>query len=355
MALSDGLGALAEGCAAMRGLQIYNLMGGDIARSRQFAERLMRRAESDPDGLYLVGAHHALGQTLFLGGQFREARTALEDGLERLDARRERPANWPGGQPGEQCHAYLALTLWMLGYPDRARAEMAKALAVSQASGSPNSLANTEAFAGMLSLLARDGTRMLAHADSGLAISKEYRIVVFEQACRILRGAALLLGHEAEEWRGEIRAAIHGLHGIGLMAWGPLWISALVDPAVNAQPSDIDIASAREVAGRSHRNEERFFAAEMLRLEGAWARASDPKAAERRFTEAIEVARQQAARSLELRAATSLAALLHETGRTGEARDVLEPVYGAFTEGFETEDLRQARALLDALPAGRHA
>jgi tetratricopeptide (TPR) repeat protein len=191
--LAQRTNAIAEACLATRGLQIFNLMGSKISRSREYAERLMQLANNDPEQTYLVGAHHALGQTLFLVGELESCRSVLEAGIAALGPVPRQVDNWPGGQPGEQCQIYLALTLWALGYPEQGRAQIEQALAYSEKAGNPFSLINTLAMAAMFHGLDRNAAAMREYAERGYAMAAEYRRGVFLHVCQILRGIAQVL------------------------------------------------------------------------------------------------------------------------------------------------------------------
>jgi predicted ATPase len=351
--LCESLDDRPRACLATRGQQVYHLMRGETVQSLQLAERLLRLAEEDPDKTYVVGGCHAVGQTRFLAGEFRSANEVLEKGAILFSRDPRQVDGWPGGQPGEQCRCYAAFSSWMLGYPQRALEHAAQALSISQAGGNRFSLANTEVFVAMAHVLQRDAEAAREHAETGITMAAELRTPVFGKMCRALRGSALAMQGEIDDGLAEMRRGIDEYRALGMQAWIVLILALHAEASVKRNDLSEGRRSLVEAASSAKGTGQLFWDAEIHRLEGELRVAHRPagdEAAEICFQNALNTARAQAARSLELRAATSLGRLWRAQGRRADARDLVAPILGWFTEGFDTSDLKDAKALLDSLP-----
>jgi len=246
----------------------------------------------------------------------------------------------------------LAWDLWILGYPAQALVNVLQALEQATRRADPYSLAFAHYVTSAVRLLRGEPQDALEHADRSLELSREHRINLYALYSRFGRGCALARMAQPQQALAEIRDGIEEAVRSNLEYMRGFMLGWLA--TVQAQTGDhdaalwtLDVASKQvnDVAGRA-------WEAELCRLRGETLVATRPDAAddaERSFREAIAVAQRQGARSLELRAATSLARLLRGQGRHDEARGLLAPVYGWFTEGFDTADLKDAKALLDEL------
>jgi hypothetical protein len=339
-------------CLAIRGRQLFYFATGELSTSQELSRQLLAHAEAEADPALVVGGCHALGQVLFAMNDFVAARGVLQRGVDLFDPRSHHIDNWTGGLPGEQCHLFLAFTLWMLGYPDAARNHAEQALRLSQKGNNPLSLLNTECFVAIVYALRRDVSLAFEHAEQALAMAHKYGHPLFRSLSQMVHGAAQFILDHAEEDSAEMHKGIEGFR----VTSGPIpWALAFKVQAY-AQRGKVQngldvLAEAFDLLNAA--SEEPTRNSEMYRLKGELLIAQSSNnlvEGEGYLTDSLNTARQQKAKSLELRAAISLARLWHEGGRSDEAKALLAPVYAGFTEGFDTADLMDAKALLEELP-----
>jgi tetratricopeptide (TPR) repeat protein len=332
----------------MWGLWFISYTLGRYPAARDAGVQLLEDAEAGDDTGRLVEAHHALWPTLLAMGESAAAVPHMERGIALYQ--RERHASqaflYAGHDPGACCRYQLALTRWLLGYPDGAVAILgdAQRLAdeLTHAQTTTITLWMTVAvrlFRGEREAAAETSERLVALADvHGFAHWTDIAIVAPDAAGRVRLDRAALA--ELHQRLMRVRTAV----------WRRvLCLCHLADLCLAAGCPE---EGRRALATIDQANREAFLAPEIQRLEGELLlldvrpHADD---AERRFRTAIDDARRRSERSLELRAATSLARLLDRQGQREEARRVITGIYGWFTEGFDTADLRDATKLLDQL------
>jgi tetratricopeptide (TPR) repeat protein len=246
----------------------------------------------------------------------------------------------------------LAWDLWILGHPEQALDNVLQALEQATERADPYTIAFAHYVTSAVRLLRGEVQDSLEHADQSLALSKEHRINLYALYSRFGRGCALARMGQREQAIGEIRDGIEEAcrSNLGYMRGFMLgWLATVQadagDPESALGTIDAAFRHVNDVAGRA-------WEAELCRLRGDALLAARPGAvddAERSYRDGIAVAQRQHARSLELRATTSLARLLRGQGKDDEARTLLAAVYDWFTEGLDTADLREAKALLDQL------
>jgi class 3 adenylate cyclase/tetratricopeptide (TPR) repeat protein len=331
------------------GLWYVSFTRGDYTSAVKTGERLLETARLGNDDGQLLEAHHTLWPTLVSMGEVRRALPHLERGIALYD--RERHGSYAslygGHDPGACCRYFLAVSQWGLGYPERALATVHEAARLAESLGHAMTSHMTLAFVTSLLYLRGDLSAAVSAAERCLAIvyahgfhSRAAELKVFLYAARGERpDVAVLDGLQSERivernWRYVMSGCtVAWLYGeVDAPEQGLQVLAALGDP---------------EGTG--------FFASEVHRVEGELRRRIASQAhddAGRCFQRAIESARRRELKSFELRAATSLARLWRDQGRYQDARRALADVYGWFTEGFDTQDLRAAKALLDELAAG---
>jgi predicted ATPase len=213
-------------------------------------------------------------------------------------------------------------------------------------------LVHTRNQAALLHQKRREMTQVLAHAESMIRLASEHGMAVYEGAGSVLRGWALMMqGHEAD-CLAQIRQGITEYRSTGAEILVPRWLASLAETyGQRGHPAE-GLTALAEALALGHKIGERWEEAELARLKGELLlqQHADYQAdAETCFHHALAIARDQQAKSLELRAATSLARLWQQQGKRQEAHDLLAPVYNWFTEGFDTADLQDAKALLEGL------
>jgi tetratricopeptide (TPR) repeat protein len=351
--LSAQLGAPHKEIQAIFGLWGHYWMRAQHDKAIELSRTLLARAELLDDPVALVVGHRMLGSTLFTLGDFVRAREHLERAIALAQqAGVEGVSVAYAVDPRIAAQLVLAWDLWILGYPAQALANVLQALEQATRRADPYSLAFAHYVTSAVRLLRGEPQDSLGHADRSLDLSREHRINLYALYSRFGRGCALARMAQPQQALAEIRDGIEEAVRSNLEYMRGFMLGWLA--TVQAQTGDHDAAlwtldvafkQVNDVAGRA-------WEAELCRLRGDMLVAARPDAAddaERSYREAIAVAQRQGARSLELRAATSLARLLRGQGRDDEARGLLAPVHGWFTEGFDTADLKDAKALLDEL------
>jgi predicted ATPase len=328
-----------------------------LVKARELAEQCLLLVHRVDDPTRLIVAHDALGETLFFLGDFAQARAHLERAVALYDPQKRRPHR-ALTDPGVSSLSILAGALWMLGYPAQALQKSAEALRLAEALAQPHILASTLVLAAHCSQLRREVRTTQAQAEAVMTLATEQGFPFWLAEATIFVGWA-----QAEQGRGAegIAQIQHGLatrQAIGLELTQPVYLTMLAEAYENeGQPAE-GLARLADALTRVDTTGERWREAELHRLHGelllAWS-AENHREAETCFQQALALARRQQAKSLELRAAMSLSRLWQQQGKRAEARELLAPVYGWFTEGFDTADLLEAKALLEELsrPTGR--
>jgi DNA-binding SARP family transcriptional activator len=357
--LSRRLGPSAELWPALHALASASTARGDYARALALSEELLELVQQSGEPAQLALGHFTLGERLFAGGDLLRAREHLEHAIlhyERVGDSRQRRflTDLKGFDLGVNASGWLAMTLWILGYPDQALQRSQEALRRARVLDHLLSLVLGLYAVSQTHHSRGEDRELRAHVEELAALMHEHPVLVGDTWVDVFSGwLEVRDGHVAE---GLARMAR------GKAAWeatGAVFGSiaqsiVFVEACLNAgRPGDAlpvlgHAVSVMETAGL-HTDE-----AELHRLQGelrlARGRAGDADEAEAYYRRALEVAEEQQAKSWELRAAMSLACLWHRQGRSDEARDLLAGVYGWFTEGFDTADLGAARALLTSLP-----
>jgi class 3 adenylate cyclase/predicted ATPase len=336
----------------LRGRQVFHLLHGELSKAREFAKQFLDLAERQQDPALMVGSYHALGQTLFFHGDLIEARGTVEQGIALFDPERHRLANWPGGQPGEQCYLFDAFVLWILGYPDQALRRSEEALAMASELPNIANLINTLAFAATVHVLRRDLSAARRQAKTTMEMSVEQRHSFYLGHGSVLHGWAQAAQDQVEDGIAEIEQGIATFRATGAQTWIPHFLGLQAETYARAERIDDGLASVAEALALADETEQHCWQAELSRIKGdlLLAQSSSNQAeAERQYLRSLDIARGQQAKSWDLRAATSLARLWRDRGKPAEARELLEPVYDWFTEGFDTADLKNAKALLEEL------
>jgi class 3 adenylate cyclase/predicted ATPase len=336
------------------GQYAFHVVRGELDRGLAIAEELLQAAQEQDETAALVVGYRAVGNASFHCGDLARAREHLERALALYDPRQHRSlAFLYVFDPFVVSASFLAWSLFALGHPEQARARADAALARARELAHPASLAFALFHAGSgLSQFAGDRTAVQERTEALLALASEQGFAFWAGCAMVLEGWSLADRGRASEGIARIRQGLAAYHATGASHFDPHFLGLLAQ----AQRRQGELAEAEgtvaEALDTVCRTGERYYEAELLRLRAELRLARptpDPVAAERGLVEALEAARRQGARMWELRAAASLARLQRAQGRRREARDLLAPVYGWFTEGFDTPDLQEAKALRDEL------
>jgi predicted ATPase len=255
-----------------------------------------------------------------------------------------------GQDPGVACRSYAAYALWLLGYPDQALQRSQEALILAQELAHPFSLAYALNWAAWLHQLRREGQAVQERAEAAIALSHSQEFALWLAGGTILQGWALAEQGQGGEGIAQMRQGVAAWRATGAEFMRPYFGALLAEAYKKAGQAEAGLTLLAKALVVVERTGERFYEAELHRLKGELLLARSAEhdtGAETCFHQALNVARLQQAKSLELRSAMSLSRLWQLQGKRTEARELLTPVYGWFTEGFDTADLQEAKALLD--------
>jgi predicted ATPase len=271
--------------------------------------------------------------------------------------------------PGVACLSYEAWTLWHLGYPDQALKRIQQALTLGRELDQPFTLALVFSFASYLHQYRREWQATQERAEAAIALSTEHGFASWLAVSTILRGRALSEQSQVDEGIAQIHEGLACNRAAGLRTTEAYTLALLAEAQGKAGRIEEGLALLAEALALVDRTEERVYDSELHRLKGqltlqlgqpttnpqdsnlrqAMSSGQPETEAAACLRRAIKIARQQSAKSLELRSTTSLARLLRDTGRRAEAHAILAEIYNWFSEGFDTADLKEAKALLDEL------
>jgi predicted ATPase len=352
-ALCESASEAPQRFSVLRGLwQFYNGRGA-YETARELGEQCLQLAQQGHDSSRRLEAHHALWTTHLLMGELPVARTHLEQGLALYDPQQHRAlAVLYGHDPGVCCRGGAAVVLWLLGYPDKALREQHAADTLAQELAHPPSLAFMRMLVAIALQLRRETRAAHEQAEALIALATEQGFALFLAIGGILReGTRPALGQRGEQI-GHIRQGLAAVRETGSTVWEPYFLGLLADVYAQEGQVEAGLATLDEALAAAQATGQRFGEADLYRLRGSLLlqQTGTPQAEiETWFQRALDVARRQEAKSLELRAAMSLSRLWHQQGKRKEAHDLLAEVYAWFTEGFDTADLRDAKALLEEL------
>jgi class 3 adenylate cyclase/predicted ATPase len=351
--LARQVGTTSQLFPALAGMAYAQIVNGHMHEARTLATEFLEQAESVQDPLVYAVGHWLVAYSAWWQGDILDVRRHSRRCLEFYDPKQHRDGiETYNNNPGVVCGYLDALASWVLGYPTEATRTMERAVAHARQLEHPQSLSMMILFAAQLSQFRREDMAAKASAEQALEISTEHGLHAISLWCLLPRGWALVQQGEVAAGIADFREAMQRRRAFGMGAVWP-WYLALAAEAYGANGQFEDGLRALDEAMQwVHRNGERLYEAEVHRIRGELLLrrpAPDPAAAEACFAAALGVAREQKAKSWELRAATSLARMWKELGRPEDACALLEPIYLWFTEGFDTADLQDAKSLLEQL------
>jgi predicted ATPase len=354
-ALCQRVGDTPQLFRVLLGLRRFYFVRGELRTAHEFEHQLLTLAQNRQDPTLLLEAHRTLGATLYFFGAFAAARTHLEQGLALYDPQQHRSlALLHGADPGVVCGTWASVVLWYVGYPDQALARSYEACTLAQEVSHPVSLGMALALAPVLHQLRREKRVAQEKAETVIALATAHGFTFREAQGRVIWGWALATQGAGEEGIAQIRQGLADFRGMEAGSLVPYYLSLLAEAYTCTGQVAEGLCVLVEALSLVHRTEERNTEAELHRLKGQLLLhlSSDNQAeAASCFHHALATARHQQAKSLELRAATSLARLWQSQDKRKDAYDLLAPVYNWFTEGFDTADLLDAKGLLDELRA----
>jgi tetratricopeptide (TPR) repeat protein len=320
----------------------------NLERASETSAKLIELAERTGEPGMMVHANFASGAVAVFSGKLLAARARLEQAV----ATDHSPPLYGTPQdPRVASLSFLSLTLWLLGYPAAAVEMNQEAIRRARDLGHPMSLAFALSYGAMLQLCRRDPEPALELADEARSISIEHGLPFWSALGSTYRGIARAALGRTAEGIAETLAGIDSYRATGSALGAAAVMVGLVSSYLKAGLTDEAIRAAEQALSAIEQSGARLSEAELYRLKGEalLGAARFEAQAQACFETAVKIAREQAARSWELRATTSLARLLAKQGKRDEGRAMLADIYNWFTEGFDTADLKDAKTLLDEL------
>jgi predicted ATPase len=318
----------------------------------ELEEQMLRLAQRTGDPVLIALAHLALGRAAHYVGEFASAKAHEEHMVALYDPQRHHALSFTYGMdPGVYSLIWVSWILWLLGYPDQALKRIQDAIALAQELDHPHSLGLAVGFAGMIHLyFLREFEAAQAYVEPMVELSAKEGLAFHEAFGITMRGSVRFEAGEVEEGIEQMLRGRGSIEATGVRAWRTMVFAELAEMHGKAGQAEQGLSVLGETLALVEETDERFYEAESHRLQGELLLMQDDETeAEVSFQKAIEVARRQQAKSWELRAAISLSRLWGKQGKREEARELLSEIYNWFTEGFDTADLKEARALLEEL------
>jgi predicted ATPase len=341
----------------LRGLWGYYFVRAELQTAYALGEQLLALAQQVQDTAMLLASHRALGTTLFYLGATPTAHTHFTQGLALYDPQQHRASAFLYGEnAGVVCHSHAASTRWLLGYPEQGLTQIDEAVTLAQQSAHPFSLGWALNAAATCHQFRREERCTQECAEAALTLATVQGFPYLMAYGAILRGWALAQQGQAQEGITQIRQGLMTYRATGAETIRPYFLALLAEAYGTREQPEAGLTMLAEALAFTDTTGARWYEPELYRLKGELLlqlSSDNQTEAEICFHNALAIARNQQAKSFELRAATSLARLWRQQGKRQEAQDLLAPVYNWFTEGFDTADLQEAKALLGELEDSR--
>jgi class 3 adenylate cyclase/predicted ATPase len=337
---------------SLNGVWAVHALRGELHQANKIAGQLLRLAQVRNDHTLLLYANYALGFNAFYAGEFLDARQHLESAVGIYnDENHGLLALQYGFDAALNSSMYLAWTLWHLGYPSQALERAYEARAQAERRSVTVSLPFAEAFVGAIRQCRGEVSGVKESAEKALASAEKWGVTEALPIASALRGWAIAKQGLPEEGMGLIKQGLSEIRDAGMEAGHTYLVSLLADICKGMSGADARQSASLEVAAVTNEHQVQIHDAELYRLKGELRLRDDPRSAEAQscFAKALDIARKQNAKSLELRAVMSLVRSPIFNGKRPEARVMLADIYNWFTEGFDTADLKEAKALLAQL------
>jgi len=338
------------------GLWLFHLLRLELQTAHELGKRLLSSAQRTRDPVTLLSAHYALGNTLSFLGELPVALEHLEQGIAIYDPQTHRSLAFRYGEdPGVACYIFRAWCLWYLGYPEQARQRMHETVTLAQRLSHPHSLAFALCAAAVLHQLRQERHTAQEQAEAAITLSREQGFPYFLALGKIVRNCALAEREQAEERITQMRQGLAAYRATGSRWIQPYFLALLAEAYGNAGQVHEGLHVMTEALDVIGTTRELAWEAELYRIKGELLLNAKCKMRNKEWTpedcfkKALDVARDQQAKSWELRAAMSLSRLWQQQDRQADARQLLKEVYNWFTEGFDTADLQEAKVLLEKL------
>ena len=332
-------------------LHFFHLSRAEYEKAVEVGKQILALAPRAEDSLFIATAHVSLGWVLPYLGEFAAARDHLEHMIDFCDRQPQRSLWFVDWENLVTALTYQSWALWFLGYPDQASERSKSATALAQELDHAWTLVYASSIAGAaFHLFRREGQAAQEHVEAVMRVSPEAGLAIYQVEGTCYRGWQQILVGQVEGGIAQLRQGLAAMQAVGTIRHRTSFLAALAEGYAKAGQPEQGLSVLAEAFSLVTQTGERYYLAELHRLQGELLLIQgDETEAEASFRKAIEVARQQQAKSLELRAAMSLSRLRQQQGKREEARQLLAEVFGWFTEGFDTPDLKEAKALLEEL------
>jgi DNA-binding SARP family transcriptional activator/predicted ATPase len=330
----------------------FQIPRAQYEKALNIGEQLFSLAQREQDSQHIAMANLVIGFTLVCTGEFVPARSRLEDMIAGYDPEQYRSLMHVLGQDiGVACLSIISWVLWFLGYPDQALKRSQEALTLAQRLDHPFSLAFALGIAGAsLHLLRREGQMVEKWTDSLNRLVMEEGFVLYQAGGTLFQGWVQTEHGRFEEGIALMHRGMATWYAMGVRIQYTQFLAMVIEAYSRAGQAEEGLKLLPEALDAVEKNNERYYEAELHRLKGELLLIQgDEIKSEISFHKAFEVARRQQAKSWELRTAMSLSRLWQRQGKREEARKLLAETYDWFTEGFDTPDLKEAKAFLEEL------
>jgi predicted ATPase len=331
----------------------FNAFDGDAMRA--LAQQFLALAEKQKSKIPLMIGHRLTGHSLLMTGDIVQARAHYDLSLTLYDPAEHRPLAARFGVDAKgTALSYRSIALWLLGLPDASRRDAGEALREAREIAHAPTLMSALCFTSFIEFCRGNCPSANALLRELLTLAEEKSASLWRAAAKLFQGEVLALTGKSSDAVRQITSGIIGYRSTGTTMWLPIYLSFLAGAYADLRQFDDARRCISEAMVIIDTTKETWWEAEVNRVAGEIALQSperDTSKAEDYFERALVVARQQQAKSWELRASMSLARLWRDQGKVQQARELLAPVYGWFTEGFDTRDLKEAKALLEELAA----
>ncbi len=350
--LCDRLGTTPELSQALWGLWTFHALKAELSAALGIAGELLQLAERVPYPSVAMRGHWAMEITRTHQGSFRLALEHFDKALALYDSDAGSDDLFVDAlNPGVAVRCFAGWCWWFMGQPDRGLALIQEAVALARQRSEPHGLAHALFFAAVLHQLRRERPMAQQCADDVMALAGEHGLVLYGAAARIVRGWALIGRGDDEDAVEQICQGLAAWQGTGAELMRPHFLALLAEAYAATSRHEQALHVLDEALTLTEATGERMYEAEVCRLRGehllrAGGAGADVEGAAACFGQALTIATRQGARSLELRAATSLTRLYRDRGKQARAGDVILPIYEQFEEGFDTLDLSEARDLM---------
>jgi tetratricopeptide (TPR) repeat protein len=357
-ALCRNVGSAEQLLVVLDGLRNHYTMRTELTRAKLIAHEMLNVAQSQPNLIHHVAASLALGNIYVWLGEFTFARMYLEQAIPLYDRQHSLAYRRMYGRDlGVGCLTNLAVLLWILGFPEQALQRSREALALARTLAHPIGLANAHTWAARLHWLRREAEETQRQAEMAIQYAAEQDRRLWWAMALCTHGIALVEQGQTEAGMIQIHQGLDAYRKSGSVAATDAFLIDLSQAYATIGQVREGISVLSEALAEIGASEHKTWAAEAIRLKGEWllmhhvGKEGAPTdlfvEVESNYHQAIEIARRQQAKSFELRATTSLCRLWQAQGKRAEAHVLLAEIYGWFTEGFDTADLIEAKALLE--------